>query len=223
MQQKVIRYRPQEKLLDELINMLAGGSGLVEVNTRVRSDLALQRAFARKGCAEQSTISETFTACTQENVDEMRRALQCIYRRHSRAYRHDYDQDWQLLDIDLTGPPAGRQGEGVEKGYVPKHKGRRGRQLGRVLATWYEEVIVERLYAGKRQLNQGLQELVEATEAMLHLTQAKEKRTRTILRVDGGGGDDQSINWMLRRGYGVLVKLHSWQRAEKLAQSVSHW
>ncbi len=63
MQQKVIRYRPQEKLLDELINMLAGGSGLVEVNTRVRSDLALQRAFARKGCAEQSTIGDTPNAC----------------------------------------------------------------------------------------------------------------------------------------------------------------
>src|SRR5438309_8733444 len=62
--QKVNRYQPQEKLLDCLINILAGGHGLYEIKTRVHPDVALQRAFGRSACAEQSTISDTLDACT---------------------------------------------------------------------------------------------------------------------------------------------------------------
>jgi hypothetical protein len=45
--QKVIKHKPLDKLLDAFINILAGGHGMVEVNTRVRPDEALQRAFGR--------------------------------------------------------------------------------------------------------------------------------------------------------------------------------
>ena len=44
----------------------------------------------------------------------MRQAMQAIYRRYGAGYRHDYGRSWQLLDIDVSGMPAGRQGEGVE-------------------------------------------------------------------------------------------------------------
>jgi hypothetical protein len=47
--QKVMRHTPQDKLLDCFISILAGGHGLVEVNTRVRPDRSLQRAFGRTG------------------------------------------------------------------------------------------------------------------------------------------------------------------------------
>ena len=60
--QKVIRYRPIEKLLDGFILILAGGRGISEVNTRVRPDEMLQAAFGRDGCADQSTVSETLNA-----------------------------------------------------------------------------------------------------------------------------------------------------------------
>jgi len=69
--QKVIEHKPLDKLLDAFINILAGGHGLVEVNTRVRSDPGLQRAFGRDKCAEQSVISRTLNACTEETVGEM--------------------------------------------------------------------------------------------------------------------------------------------------------
>ncbi len=42
--------------------------GLAEINTRVRTDTALQRAFGRESCAEQSVVQETLSACTAENV-----------------------------------------------------------------------------------------------------------------------------------------------------------
>ena len=36
--QKAVEHKPLDKLLDAFINILAGGQGLVEVNTRVRPD-----------------------------------------------------------------------------------------------------------------------------------------------------------------------------------------
>jgi len=219
--QKVIKHKPTDKLLDGFINILAGGQGLVEVNTRVRPDEALQRAFGREACADQSTISETLNACTQENVEQMRRAVAEITRARGQAYRHDYRGGCQVLDVDMTGLPAGRQGEGVTKGYFSGSKNRRGRQLGRVLATRYDEIIVERLFTGKTQLERSLQFLVTEAEDVLDLN--RERRERTIVRVDGGGGRDEDVNWLLERGYGVLIKVKNWKRAAKLAESVDAW
>ena len=89
--QKVVKYTPTAKLKDGFINILAGGTGMVEVNQRVRSDIGLQRAFGRRGCAEQSVIQDTLDACTEENVTQMQAALRVIYQNHSQGYRHDYD------------------------------------------------------------------------------------------------------------------------------------
>lgn len=219
--QKVRQHQPLDKLLDCFLNILAGGNGLVEINTRVRPDRALQLAFGRPVCAEQSTVSRTLNACTAENVTQMRAALTVILRQHSQSYHHDYAKHWQVLDVDLTGLPAGRQGEGVTTGYFAKAKNRRGRQLGRVLASRYDEIIVDRLYEGKRVLHRSLQELLRLTEEVLEL--AENRRAATIVRVDAGGGEDEDIDWMLQRHYWILAKAKSWRRAQKLAASVVEW
>src|SRR5262245_49009234 len=57
--QKTVKYTPHDKLFDAFITILAGAHGIVEVNTRLRADLALQRAFGRGACAEQSVVQET--------------------------------------------------------------------------------------------------------------------------------------------------------------------
>ncbi len=219
--QKIHQHTPLNKLLDCFINILAGGVGLVEINTRVRPDRALQRAFGRTTCADQSTINRTMNVCTPENVTQLRIALTCILRQQSQCYRHDYQTVWQLLDVDMTGMPAGRCGEKVTKGYFPKQPNRRGRQLGRVLATDYDEIVMDRLYEGKRQLNRSLKELLLTTEETLEL--AENRRKRTIVRIDAGGGDDEDINWVLSREYLLLVKVQNWRRAAKLVESVCVW
>jgi len=66
--QKTVKYTPHEKLTDALIAILSGAKGLVEVNKRVRSDTALQAAFGRDGCAEQSVVQDTLDACTASSV-----------------------------------------------------------------------------------------------------------------------------------------------------------
>jgi hypothetical protein len=219
--QKVLRHTPLDKLKDAFINIVAGGHGLVEVNTRVLPDEGIQRAFGRSSCADQSTVSDTLNACQERDVEGMHSAHGQVLRHCGRAYQHDYDKAYQVLDVDLTGLPAGRQGEGSTKGYFSERKYRRGRQIGRVFATQYDEIIVECLYPGNTRLRQGLCELVQAAEEVLDLDEAK--RARTIIRVDGGGGTDQQINWLLERGYHVVAKVQNWQRSVKLAKSVERW
>src|SRR5215211_1562050 len=170
--QKIVKYRPSEKLLDAFIAILAGAQGLVEINKCVRADLGLQRAFGRMGCAEQSVVQDTLDACTVENVNQMHQAMEKIVRRHSQTYRHDYQLDWQVLDVDMTGRPCGRKANFASKGYFAKQRNRRGRQEGYVIGTWYEEIVVERLFAGKTQLNTALQPMLEAAEQVLELDEA---------------------------------------------------
>ena len=83
-------------------------------------------------------------------------------------------------------------------------RNRRGRQLGRVLATRYGEVVVDRLFDGRTQLAVAFQPLVLAAEQTLGLDEVK--RSRTLLRVDSGGGSLEDVNWALSRGYQFLGK-----------------
>ncbi len=219
--QKTVRYTPTDKLYDAWIAILAGAHGLVEVNTRLRSDPALQAAFGRSGCAEQSVIQDTLDACDDTTVEQMEHALTAIFRQHSQAYRHDYAQHIQIVDIDITGLPCGPKAAFATKGYFAKQRNRRGRQLGRVLATHYQELVVEHLLPGTDQLAKALRPLVEATEQVLALDAAR--RIRTLIRVDAGGGSVGDINWLLERGYQVLAKEYSGKRAHKLAATVAVW
>ena len=219
--QKIVKYSPGEKLLDAFIAILAGAQGIVEVNKCVRADLGLQRAFGRMGCAEQSVVQDTLDACTPENVGQIHQAMEKIFRRHSQTYRHDYDLDWQVLDADMTGRPCGKKAKFASKGYFAKQRNRRGRQEAYVIGTWYEEIVVERLFDGKTQLNTVLQPIIAAAEQVLELDE--HKRRRTIVRIDSGGGSVGEINWLLGRDYQVHGKDYSGVRAKTLAESVGEW
>ena len=222
-QQKTVKDSPTEKLYDGFINLLCGATGTVEVNKLVRSDLGLQRAFGRERCAEQSVIQATLDASNAENVSQMEQAMDEIYQQHSQGYGHDYQQQLQILDVDMSGQPCGPKAAFATKGYFAGKRNRKGRQLGRVLATRYDEVVCDRTFAGTVQLTQALQPLLAASEQTLGLNQSPDKRARTLVRVDSGGGSLEDINWMLSRGYRVLTKDYSTQRARKFADSVTQW
>jgi hypothetical protein len=219
--QKTVKHTPTDKLYDAWIAILAGAHGLVEVNTRVRADPALQRAFGRTACAEQSVIQETLDACSAANITEMEQALTLIYRTHSHGYQHDYTAAWQVLDVDMSGLPCGPKAAFATKGYFANQRNRRGRQLGRVLASRYHEVVVDQLFDGKVQLTTALQPLVRAAEGVLELDAAR--RARTLIRVDAGGGSVDDVNWLLEREYLVLAKDYSAARSSRVAASVEYW
>jgi hypothetical protein len=77
-EQKKVVHTPLDKLTDTFIIVLAGAHGLVEINTRLRSDCALQEAFGRQACTEQSTLQATLNAATDVTVQQMTSALTTI-------------------------------------------------------------------------------------------------------------------------------------------------
>jgi hypothetical protein len=81
--------------------------------------------------------------------------------------------------------------------------------------------VVDRVYPGNLQLSDSLPHLVEAAEETLHLDQ--EKRARTVVRMDAGGGSIKSINYLLKRGYQVHCKDYSVRRAATFAKYVREW
>jgi hypothetical protein len=219
--QKTVKHAPLDKRYDGLITLLAGAHGLVEINPRLRSDPARQAAFGRTTCADQSSVQATLDACTDTTVVQMQQAVDQISRRHSQGYQHDYAQQWQILDADMTGLPCGPKAAFASKGSFAKQRNRRGRQRGRVLATRSAEVVVDRLFDGTTQLSTALQPLLLAAEQTLDLDAAN--RQRTILRVDAGGGRLNDVNWALRRADQGQCKDYSGTRAQTLAASVVDW
>jgi Transposase DDE domain group 1 len=219
--QKTVKHTPAEKLYDAFLAILAGAHGLSEINTRLRTDPALQRSFGRSTCAEYSLVQDTLDACTPENVEQLRRVVTALFRGHSRAARHDYLASLQVLDLDMTGLPCGPSAELSRKGYFSKEGIRHGRQLGRVVAGATQEVVADFLFPGNVQLNTALRTLVAAAEEVLLLD--RRRRSRTVLRMDSGGGSLDDLNWCLARGYQLHCKDLSSRRAEAWASTVVEW
>jgi hypothetical protein len=219
--QKTVKYTPFDKICDAFLLLLTGAHRMVEINTRLRPDSPLWQAFGKSGCAEQSVVQDTLDACTDENVEQMRKAVNIIFQQHSRAYRHDYEQRFQLLDIDLSGRVCGKSAEDATKGYFSDQKGATGRQEGRVYASLYEETVSVRLFTGNTTTAAAVQPLLADAQEALNLT--PQQRARTIVRIDAGGGTVDDVNACLSAGYQFHGKDFSTPRAKRLAASVQTW
>lgn len=218
--QKTVEHSPQEKLIDALVGILSGCEALYETNARVRPDLPLQRAFGRTRSAEQSTISRTLNAFTPETVGQLREAVESIYRGSSPIFSHDFGREMLLLEVDLTGLRASKRAEGSTKGYFSGERNATGRQLARVSAPQYGEVPFEKLYPGNTNSScEVLKETMGEVERVLGL-EARAKRERTLVRIDGGFGTDANLNWLIWRGYQFVAKGYGGRRASRLARSV---
>jgi Transposase DDE domain group 1 len=219
--QKTVKHRPIDKLIDALIAILAGAHGLVEINTRLRGDKALQAAFGREECAEQSVVQQTLDACGEEQVKRLQEAWREILRAHSQVAHHDFTQGFLIVDVDMTGMPCGPKSEYATRGYFAHERNRRGRQLGRVFVAETQEIVTDMLFAGSEQLNVGLQPLVEQAEKILDLDE--ERRKLTIMRIDAGGGTQINFRWFFEKGYYFIGKVYSGKYAKKVAKKVKTW
>ncbi len=219
--QKIVKDSPQDKVQDILLALLAGSQSLVQLNTLLRQESALQRAVGRMRCVEQSVAQQTLDAATADNVAELQQVLTTLLRRHGQVAHHVFRSQWLILDVDLTGLPAGKRAEQSVKGYFSDPRKRRGRQQGRVLASQYGEIVLDALYPGNRLLVSVLPELIEQAERVLGLKPSQ--RRRTIYRIDGGGGSIDSINTLLKHDYAVVSKDYSFRRTQLLAKSVTEW
>jgi hypothetical protein len=87
-----------------------------------------------------------------------------------------------------------------------------------VSAPLYAELIFEKLYAGNTTSCEVLNQTIGEVERLLGLDEGK--RRRTLIRLDGGFGTDENLNWLFWRGYEFIAKGYGGRRANKLARSV---
>jgi hypothetical protein len=119
---KEVDHAPEAKLTDVLTSIFAGCRAISQVNTRLRPDLALARAWGRERFAEQSNLARTLDAFAPEHIAQLRWGSEVLFRRESRVLRHDFAQDWLWLDIDLTPLPISKHAEGSTKGKIGEKK-----------------------------------------------------------------------------------------------------
>jgi len=98
--QKTTKHTPADKLYDAFISPLAGAHGLVEINTRLRTDPAWQQAFGRRACAEQPVAQQILDACTTDHVTQLQHALDEICRQQSQSVHYDYRANFLLWEVD---------------------------------------------------------------------------------------------------------------------------
>ena len=133
---------------------------------------------------------------------------------------HDYfaAEGMLILEVDLTGLKASKSSEGSTKGYFSGERNSTGRQLVRVSARNYGELIFQKLYPGYTLSLEVLKETLKEAERLLG--SGRSQRERTLLGLDGGFGTDENVEWLCKRGYHFVLKGYGGSRAGKLASSV---
>jgi Transposase DDE domain group 1 len=220
-QQKTVRYRPINKLLDALSGILCGAKTIAQNNITIRTDRAVQRAFGRTGCAEQSTIARTLRACTAENVTQLEQVSWYYLKRYGATPRHRFHDTQLWVDIDLTPMPIGARAEGSERTWMGRNRSKTGRKTLRITASPYREILHETLLRGTETAVPALKSALQEVESRLGWT--RERRAQIVLRMDGGFGTTEVLNGLLSRGYQVVAKLSNHGRVQKLRQHLGPW
>lgn len=123
---------PVEAIIDLWISMLAGCRSVNQINTKIRPDRPLAAAWGRSQFKEQSTVARVLDGCNWEQVEQLRAAVNTLYQWIGQSPQHEWGHAPLMVDIDLTGLPAGRQAEGSVPGY---YSGKRGPVCGNFVAS----------------------------------------------------------------------------------------
>lgn len=219
--QKTVRYRPMDKLLDALVGILCGAKTIAQSNVTIRTDPAVQRAFGRTACADQSTIARTLRACTAENVAQLEGVSWYYLKRYGATPHHRFHEQRLWVDIDVTPMPIGAQAEGSERTWMGRNRSKTGRKTLRITASSYREILHETLLRGKETAVPALKSALQEVET--HLGWTRERRAQIVLRMDGGFGTTDVLNWVLSRGYQVVAKISHSGRVRVLRQHLGPW
>lgn len=118
--QKTVAHEPAAKLQDLLVGILAGCRAVSQINTLIRPDRVLARAWGRGQFAEQSLVASTLDAFDAETLHQLRAGSMRLLRREGRVWQHKFAQNWLWLDIDLTPLPISKLAEASTKGKLAK-------------------------------------------------------------------------------------------------------
>jgi hypothetical protein len=125
------------------------------------------------------------------------------------------------VDIDLTPLPIWARAEGSERTWMGRNRSKTGRKTLRITASSYREILHETLLRGKETAVPALKSALQEVESRLGWT--RERRAQIVLRMDGGFGTTEVLNWLLSRGYQVVAKISNRGRVQKLRQHLGPW
>ena len=117
--------------------------------------------------------------------------------------------------------PIGARAEGSERTWMGRNRSKTGRKTLRITASPYREILHETLLRGKETAVPALKSALQEVESRLGWT--RERRTQLVLRMDGGFGTTEVLNWLLSRGYQVVAKISHHGRIQKLRQHLGPW
>jgi hypothetical protein len=210
-----------DTILDAVVGILCGAKTIAQSNVTIRLDPAVQRAFGRQGCADQSTIARTLRACTAENVRQLERVSWYYLKRYGATSHHRFTEHLLWVDIDVTPMPIGAKAEGSERTWMGRNRSKTGRKTLRITASPYREILHETLLRGKATAVPALKAALHEGET--HLGWTRERRAQIVLRLDGGFGTTAVLNWLLSRGYQVVAKMSHSGRVRMLRQHLGPW
>src|SRR4051812_10923599 len=219
--QKTVRYRPIDKVLDGLLGILCGAKTISQSKGTSRVDPAVQRAFGRTGCAEQSTIARTLQACTAETVHQLDRVSWYYRKRYGHTPHHRFAERLLWVEVDVTPLPMGAHAEGSERTGMGRNRSKTGRKVLRWTARDYREMLHDTLLRGKAAAVPALKTALGELDTRLGWT--RERRQRIVLRLDGGFGTTEVLNWLLSRGYQVVTKISHSGRVRKWRPAIGPW
>jgi hypothetical protein len=147
--QKTVRYRPVDTVLDGLLGILCGAKTIAQSHITIRVDPAVQQAFGRTGCAEQSAIARTLQASTAETVAQLSRVSWYDLKRYGQTPHHRLTERRLWVDVDVTPLPIGAQAEGSARTWMGRNRSKTGRKTLRVTASEYREIPDSIGFSGK--------------------------------------------------------------------------
>ena len=114
-------FNSMEKLIQVLLSILAGCMTLSEINSRLRPEVRLASVWGWHRFADQSSLSRTLDALTQNNIEQLRISTTTIWRNGSQIQEHDW-RNYLWLDFDLSGLPCSPRAQESQRGYFSDKK-----------------------------------------------------------------------------------------------------
>jgi hypothetical protein len=210
-----------DKVLDAWVGILCGTKTIAQSNGTIRTAPAVQRAFGRTGCAEQSTSARTLRACPPANVAELARVSGDSLKRSGATPRHRFHEQRLGVDVEITPMPIGAKAQGSARTWMGRHRRNTGRKTLRLTARPSRAILHETLLQGKATAVPAFQAALNEVETPLGWT--RERRAQSGLRLDGGVGTTDVLTWVLSRGYQVVAKSSHRGRVRVLRQHLGPW
>ena len=142
-------------------------------------------------------------------------------KRYGQTPHHRFAERLLWVDVEVTPLPIGAQAAGRERTWMGRNRSKTGRKTLRVTASDYREILHETLLRGTASAVPALKMALSEVETRLGWT--RERRQRIVLRLDGGFGTTEVLNWLLSRGYQVVGKISHSGRVRQLRQALGPW